>query len=130
MYMTVSVLQGNKRILPWKMFLCSEEHTFVSLFEDIRKDLPESDEGSEAKRIIRCSLSKSIDCTQSVMIELGFNVLECCSLNRQFVQYNVEERDHNCGTSSQQDTFTVLMTSAKKPRLPPKLLTPGKYDSG
>ena len=34
MYVTVSVLQGNKRILPWKMFLCSDEHTFVSLFED------------------------------------------------------------------------------------------------
>ena len=130
MYVTVSVLQGNKRIFPWKMFLISEEHTFVSLFEDIRKDLPESDEGSEAKRITRCSLSKSIDCTQSVMIELGFNVLECCSLNGQFVRYIVEERDLNCGTSSQRDAFTVLMTSAKKPRLPPKLLTPGKYDSG
>ena len=79
------------------MFLCSEEHNFVSLFEDIRKDLPESDEGSEAKRITRCSLSKSNDCTQNVMIELG---LECCSLNGQFVRYNVEERDLNCGTSS------------------------------
>ena len=32
MYMTVSVLQGNKRILPWKMFVCSEEHTFVFSF--------------------------------------------------------------------------------------------------
>ena len=27
MYVTVLVLQGNKRILPWKMCLCSEEHT-------------------------------------------------------------------------------------------------------
>ena len=130
MYVTVSVLQGNKRIYPWKMFLCSEEHTFVSLFEDLRKDLPEIDEST---KITRCSLSKSIDCTQSVIIELGFNVMECCSLNGQFIRYIVEkeeEKEERGSTSSKRNAFTILMASAKEPRLPPRLLTTEKYDSG
>ena len=106
MYVTVP------RIFPWKMFLCSEEHTFGSLFEDIRKDLPD-----ETVRVTKCSLSKSIDCTQSVEIELGFNVLQCCSLNGQFIRYIVEKEEER-DAPSQQNTFTVLMSSAKEPRLP------------
>ncbi len=127
MYVTVSVLQGNNRIYPWKMFLCSEEQTFVSIFEDIRKNLPEIDEGT---KITRCTLSKSIDCAQSVLIELGFNVVECCSLNGQFIRYFVEKVEKGCNTSTQRNAFTILMTSAKEPRLPPRLLTPERYESG
>ena len=85
MYVTVSVLIGKRRIFPWKMFLCSEEHTFGSLFEEIRKDVPET-----IARVTSCSLSKYIDCIQSVVIELGYNVLQCCSLNGQFIRYIIE----------------------------------------
>lgn len=93
MYVTACVLEGTKRILPWSMIECSEEHTFASLFEGVRLQLPC---GGESCVVKACSLSKTLDCTLKVNVCLGFNVVECCSINGQYVRFTIdseEERD-------------------------------------
>ncbi len=85
MYVTVCVMEDAKRILPWIMLLCSEEHTFVKLYEDVRSWLAGGD--FESGTTPQCSLSRTVDCTQRVAVELYFNVVECCTLNGQYVRY-------------------------------------------
>ena len=100
----MSVLEGSKRVFPWKMFLCTEEYAFVTLYEDTRKQPPELD---ETAKVTKCSLSKSLDSTLTVMIEFEFNVVECCSLNGQYVQYYIEKQEGSPNQPFQQSTVTV-----------------------
>ena len=44
--MTVCVFHGARAVLPWTMHLCTEEHTFALLLEEVRGDRewPSNDE--------------------------------------------------------------------------------------
>ena len=56
--MTVTVINGVKKILPWTMWICSEEHNFAKLFEKVKERLPDN---CKDKPITACMLAKATD---------------------------------------------------------------------
>ena len=124
MYVTVTILEGTKRIFPWTMYLCSEEHTFAALFEDIRKQFSLGDLRTD---VVNCSISKTLDSVEKISVDLGFNVTECCAINGRYVRF-ITEKDSN--SAPLQNAATVLMASASKLRLPSKLLSMERYEKG
>ena len=42
MYVTVCVLENDQKVFPWTMLLCSEEHTFAKLLENVKERVPGS----------------------------------------------------------------------------------------
>jgi hypothetical protein len=58
MYVTVTVINGVKKILPWTMWICSEEHNFAKLFEKVKERLPDN---CKDKPITACMLAKATD---------------------------------------------------------------------
>ena len=37
MYVTVCVLENDQKVFPWTMLLCSEEHAFAKLLENVKE---------------------------------------------------------------------------------------------
>ncbi len=112
MYVTVSVLIGERRIFPWKMFLCSEEHTFGSLFEEIRKDVPET-----IARVTSCSLSKYIDCIQSACGDRAG--IQCIAVlfsewTVYSVHYRIEKVIHGCNSMKEIRTAAARQPGFKE----------------
>ena len=128
MYVTVCVLANSKKNFPWKMFLCSEEHTFAKLLEDVRERMTDKDfDGA-----VTCCLSTSVDSSQRIAAELVFNVVECCTLNGRYMYicYTIQQKEHYNSPPVLPNEFAILMLSAKELCLSSKLLTAERYESG
>ena len=118
-YVTVSIVKGSGFILQWSMFEAEYNWTFTKLLETAKVQvlpdwLPDLDAQPERflSRIIEHLFS------ECVQVPLGFNVLECCRMNGNFVQYV-----YPCSSTAaqtQQNALTVLMSAAKELRFPHK----------
>ena len=127
MYVTVCVVDGTRKVLPWTMWLCSEEHTFVKLFEEVRTRLPDDSE----RLPTACTLAKATDGLQQVAVELSFNVVQCCALNGSYIRFALQpEENRSTSSQAQANAFSVMMTCTRKLKLPPKLLPAEKYEAG
>ena len=77
-----------------------------------------------------CTVSPSIDSTQQIVVDLSFNVEECCSLNGRYVRYLLQQSEQEKRPSTLPNAFSILMLSARELKLPSRLLTPERYESG
>ena len=119
-------------VLPWTMFNSSVDHTFAKLFEEVKQHPGSTIPADLGVSDISCSLSRDREFlpSQRVLVDLSFNVVECCSLNGRYVRYEVavqqEDKDH-----SPRNAFTVMMAASKQLKLPSKLFaTPERYEAG
>ena len=110
MYVTVCVVDGTRKILPWTMWLCSEEHSFAKLFEEVRARLPD-----DCERIpTTCTLAKVTDDLLQVTVELSFNVVGCYTLNGAYIPFTLEPEENGfTSTQAQTNAFSVMMTSTR-----------------
>ena len=127
MYVTVAVFHGARVLLPWTMHLCTEQHTFVQLLEEIRGDheWPSNNECT-------CSLTRRADSPHSeyVIVPMAFNIQECCTVNGRYIRFIFQPnivRDSGARNDGV-NTFSVLMASARELKLPPKVLS--NYETG
>ena len=127
MYVTVAVFHGARALLPWTMHLCTEEHTFVQLLEEVRGDRewPSNNECT-------CSLTRRADSPHSeyVIVPMAFNIQECCTLNGRYIRFIFQPNivGDSGARSGGVNAFSVLMASARELKLPPKVLS--NYETG
>lgn len=94
------------------MFECFEHHTFAALFEEVRNRSQLAPDHVKA-----CLLSRTLESTQHVSVDLGFNIVECCTQNGQY-SFLHWHWGRKCSSF-------VHWASA---RLPSKLLSPERYE--
>lgn len=83
--MLLCVVDSTRKILPWTMWLCSEEHTLAKLFGEVRARLPDYCE----KLPTACMLAKDADGLVQVTVELSFNVVGCYTLNGAYTHFDL-----------------------------------------
>ena len=78
---------------------------------------------------VKCFLSAIGDCfaTQRVAVDLSFNVVECCTLNEQYIRYEIAAEQEPSVDPPQRNAISVLMMAAKELKLPPPPPPPPKY---
>ena len=126
MYVTLCVFQGARTLLPWTMHLCTGEHTFALLLEEVRGDNEWPPNGCT------CSLTQRADSphSESVTVPMAFNVRECCAMNGRYIRFFFPPSTTEDGKSrgGEVNAYSVLMESARESKLPSKLLT--NYETG
>lgn len=99
----------------------------TKLFEEVRARLP-----NYCERLpTACMLAKDADGLVQVTVELSFNVVGCYTLNGAYIHFALEpEENRSTSSHAQTNAFSVMMTSTRKLKLPPKLLPAEKHEAG
>ena len=108
--------KGPASLLPWTMYQVGLDWTFAKLLETGLTRLapvmyPEEPE---------CYICKEMDpfLASRVQVMLGYNVFECCRINRNFVWYVYSASASRDIVLPERSAATVLMQSAKELKWP------------